>query len=100
MLPKANLALFSLISLNTFHLFLEKRTKYKKVLIYPTILDDIKIVHKQKDKQGPKPIKKYAYNSKTDMCNYCGKMTKSITKHLLMHTGTIFIWKIYFPVMW
>ncbi|CAG9785134.1 unnamed protein product [Diatraea saccharalis] len=60
----------------------EKQEK-TKLLIKPVFLNDIQVLPTKNDKIQ-KARKK---DGKLQMCNYCGKMTKSIKSHLLIHTG-------------
>ncbi|XP_031769349.1 zinc finger protein 723-like isoform X2 [Galleria mellonella] len=55
-----------------------------KVRIKPVFLEDIRLIRTKKNKEN---VKKKYKNNKIHMCNYCGKMTKSIKSHLLVHTG-------------
>ncbi|KAM3962948.1 uncharacterized protein ACR2FA_003051 [Aphomia sociella] len=59
--------------------------QFTKVHIKPVFLEDIRLIRTKKSKDNV--VKKRNKYDKIHMCNYCGKMTKFIKSHLLVHTG-------------
>lgn len=66
-----------------------KKSKFTPVRIKPIYLSDLRVLP-TRDYDKPKIKKKYpARVQPKSMCNVCGKMTHTIQKHLLTHTGNI-----------
>ncbi|XP_073951364.1 uncharacterized protein [Choristoneura fumiferana] len=56
-------------------------TSSTNICIKPIILKDLKVL----PTLNKKPKKKYRYLKKESVCPYCGKLTRSIKSHLLVH---------------